>query len=817
MALGPLKAFKVNPFFCTMKSDSAVKIAFWLLDVNHQIRENVPEIWLWGVDDSGKRVLVIDREFHMYFWAIIEENATPERVAEEIERLQNPTITKLEIAERRFFGKPVKAVKIYCKNPDEVSKCARSIRETEGVKDCLEDDIRYTMRYIIDNDVVTCGWHEVEAIEEPLYNGVQVDKIYIAGSSLKPVERSTIPRLRSLGFSIICYSREGSPKPDRNPVILISVATNSGEEKQFEANEDKNDKEALKSFIDYVRSFDPDILAAYGANWQDWPYLKQRCEKLGLSLRIGRTETEPHQSVYGHFSVTGRANIDLSDYAEDYSDVKVKTLANLADYLGVMKLEDRVIIEEVDFPEYWDSREKHGTLKTFSTESTRCVMGIADLTLDFAIQLSSIVGLPLDHVGTAAASFRVEWFIMKRVHKIGELAPKRVEQPYRPYAGGIVVAPKPGLHENVADLDFKSMYPNIMIKYNLSPDTYLRPDEPAPTGGVNEAPEVKHRFRRSPAGFYKDMLSYLINIRDDAHSRMKLVSPRNVEYRVLDARQRVLKIITNAAYGYAGWTGARWYVKPVAEAAAAWGRYTIKTAMEMAEEKGLKIVYGDTDSIFVEYDREKIENLSRNVQKKLGLEIKPDKIYTRILFTEAKKRYAGLLPDGRLDIVGLEVMRGDWAEVAKKVQEKVLEIMLKEKSPKKAVTFVQNFIYELRQRRVPCRDLIIWKTLTKPAEEYEVKASHVEAAKLLKEKGWELAVGDKVGYVVVVGSGRLYEKVKPYMFASYAEVDIEYYVTKQIVPVVTRILEPFGVAPEELSESRHAEKETKSLTDFFGS
>jgi len=246
------------------------------------------------------------------------------------------------------------------------------------------------------------------------------------------------------------------------------------------------------------------------------------------------------------------------------------------------------------------------------------------------------------------------------------------------------------------------------------------------------------------------------------------------------------------------------------------GRHTILNAIDMAKKEGLKVVYGDTDSIFLRNESEKIEKLSKEIEEKLGLEIKPDKVYVRIFFTEAKKRYAGLLPDGQLDIVGLEVIRGDWAVVARKVQGKVLETILKEQSPKKAAQFVQQFIYELRQRRVPYRDLIIWKTLTKPVEEYEVKASHVEAAKMLMEKGWKLAVGDKIGYVAVAGTGRLYERVKPYMFASYDEVDIEYYVSKQVVPAAARILESFGITEEQLLTSKAEEKETRRLTDFFG-
>jgi DNA polymerase I len=355
-----------------------------------------------------------------------------------------------------------------------------------------------------------------------------------------------------------------------------------------------------------------------------------------------------------------------------------------------------------------------------------------------------------------------------------------------------------------------------MITYNLSPDTYISPKDPTPSGGVYEAPEVGHKFRKEPPGFYIEALTYLIKVRGEIRAKMKKLAPTSLEYRVLDSRQKAVKVITNASYGYAGWTGARWYVKPVAEAAAAYGRHTIQTAIQMAEKAGLKVVYGDTDSIFLQNDTEKVEELEKEVLIELKLEIAPDKVYTRIFFTEAKKRYAGLLQDGRLDIVGMEVVRGDWATIAKTVQERVLEIILKEQSPKKAAEFVQQFIRDLRQKHVHYRDFIIWKTLTKPAEEYAVNASHVEAAKMLRAKGWEISIGDKIGYVVVTGSGRLYERVKPYMFASYGEVDLEYYVTKQVIPAAARILESFGIHEEQLLAAKPEVKETKTLADFFG-
>ncbi len=793
-----------------------MKVTFWLLDINSETKEGNAEVWLWGIDAYGNRVLVIDRNFVDYFYAVVAESFDPSNVAEKIRKTLTASIVKLEVAPRRFFGKPVQTVKVYCRTPSDTAKLARALRNFEGVKECLEDDIRLSMRYLIDNNMVPCGWHEVDAEEEKNTLGVRIDKVYEAKAPPQLQDKTVVPPLRFLSFSMTCYSREGSPKPDRNPVIIISTATGNGEEKQFLADEKRNDSTLIEEFVNYVQEFDPDIIVSYGANKVDWVYLIERCRTLKMKLNIDRVCTEPHTSVYGHVSLTGIINIDLADFVDEFPSIKVRTLANLADHLGVMKIDQRIIIEDVDSAEYWDDKHKRDALKRFSLDNARSLKATAELLLEFAMQLSSLVSLPLDHVMTAAVGFRVEWFLIKHAQKIGELVPKRVEQPYRPYAGGLVLKPQAGLHENIAVLDFKSMYPNIMIAYNLSPDTYVAPKEPVPPSGVFEAPEVKHRFRKAPSGFYKEVLSYLIGVRSEIRAKMKALNPKSAEYKVLDARQKAVKVITNAAYGYAGWTGARWYTKPVAEAASAWGRHMILTATKMAEKTGSKVVYGDTDSLFVTYDERKTPELERQIEHELGLDVEAGEFYVRVFFTEAKKRYAGLRPNGTLDIVGLEVIRGDWAEVAKKVQERVLEIILKEQSPEKAADYVYSVIEALKQKKVPFRDLIIWKTLTKPVEEYAIKASHVEAAKMLRNRGWRLTVGDKVGYVILAGEGRLYDRVKPYVFATYEEVDVNYYVTKQVVPAAARVLEFFGVNEEEMLKAAEKGKEKKSLMDFMG-
>jgi len=773
-------------------------------------------LWLWGIDSNGNRVLVIDRNITSYFYAVVKDGFDATETAKRVFDANQTSILEAEPIEKRFFGKSVWAIKVSCKVANETGKIAKQLRSVEGVKDCIEDDIRIPMRYLIDNNLSPCSWLEVEAHEEQNMVDVKADKVYCSDSVPKQLEDIDKPELRVLSFSMIRYSREGSPKPERNPIVIISTATSNGAEKQFIADENKNDKAILEQFVDYICNINPDVIVSFGGNSQDWNYLVKRSHRLQRTFDVDRGKKEPHTSIYGHVSFTGIANVDLADFMDVFPEVKVQTLSNLASYLGVLEEGFLGEIEVVEFADYWDILEKRNELKLFSKDSARKILGSARLLLDFAMQLSRLVSLPLDHVMTAATGFRIEWFLIKQTRSLGELIPRRIEQPYLPYAGGLVLSPKPGLHNDIAVLDFKSMYPNIMIRYNLSPDTYVAPDEPEPEGGVYEAPEVGYKFRRAPPGFYKEALIFLIELRNRIRGQMKKLTPGTVEYGILDARQKAVKILTNAAYGYAGWVGARWYIKPVAEAASAWGRYTILGASRLAEKKSLQIIYGDTDSLFLTYDPKRLCDLKVEINEESGLEVEVGEVYKRIFFTEAKKRYAGLRQDNTIDIVGLEVIRGDWAQVAKTVQEHVLEIILKEKSPKRAVDYVHSVIEDLKDRKIPLRDLIIWKTLTRPPDQYAVRAPHVEAAKMLKEKGWNLSSGDKVGYVILAGKGRFYNRVKPYVFAKPQEVDVDYYISNQVVPAAARILGFFNVTEKELAaQERRESEEIRSLMDYL--
>lgn len=791
-------------------------LEFYLLDVTYEVVGGEPHIIMWAITRDGRRVLLRDRSFRPYFYAILREGASPQIVAGRIKTMSETgsPIIGVEPVDKKYFGKPVKALKITTVIPESVRRYREKVGSLPEVREVVEADIRFSMRYVLDKELRPCGWHVTKVSPLKQSPSYRVDGEYEVLGEISSLEDSTPPKdLRIMAFDIEVYTEHGSPRPNRDPVIIIGVGTSDKQIKQITAD-GLNDREVITEFVNFVVEYDPDIILGYNSNNFDWQYLLERSKYLSIALDVGRRKgSTPTTSTYGHVSIPGRLNVDLLYFAEEIPEIKLKSLDIVADYLGVLKRDERVLIDYTDFPKYWKDPGKRPLLLKYNVDDVRSTLGLGEKFLPFAIQLSYLTRLPLDQVGAASVGHRLEWFLMFEAYKRGELIPNREEREAEPYKGAVVLQPVPGIHENIAVLDFTSMYPSIMIKYNVGPDTITK-DQECHEEEHNIAPEVEHCFTKNPPGFFRSVLTKLIELRKSVKEELKKHSPETYEYRLLDERQRALKILANATYGYMGWIGARWYCKECAEAVTAWGRSLIKRAIDLAHGLQLKVIYGDTDSLFVSYHPDRIVKFVELVEKELGFEIKIDKVYKRVFFSEAKKRYAGLLEDERIDIVGFEAVRGDWADIAREVQEKVTEILLKEGSVNRAVEYVRNVINDLTYGKVPIEKLIIWKTLTKPVSEYDVEAPHVKAAKKLLRLGYKVEVGDKIGYVVIKGSGKVSDRAEPYTLVKDPRaVDHSYYIDHQIIPAALRILEYFGVTDMQLKRSTTTKK---SLFEYFG-
>ncbi|MEM2964239.1 MAG: DNA-directed DNA polymerase [Candidatus Bathyarchaeia archaeon] len=771
-----------------------MRLKVWVLDLDHEVIDGRSMVRIWGITGEGNRVVLLD-EFHPYFYLIIDKGIDVDSFIKRFEGHAAPGFrVELNREKLRFRGVEAESVKVVCRNPEELQKLSSTLQKAEGVVETSLDDLRPTILYMMDKGLCPCAWitAEVEPIEygfQPAYRLILVEDVNLGDNP---------PPLRLMCFKVFCLGSFGTPSPDSDPVLMIS-ANRWGEFIQFELKDGEG--ELIQKFIDYVRSVDPDVMAGFGSNVFDVPYLLERGSRINRPFKVSRAGSEPHQSVYGHFSVAGRLHVDLKDLVEDIQEIELKDLDSAAEFFGIPLLE-KVEVSEFEAEELWRSRRDE--LRKRERMAVEVVREMLMRNMDFMITLSQLTGLPLDHVLTAAVGFRVDSYLVKEAFHIGELPPRRREQRYMAYTGGLVLKPKPGVHENIAVMDFKSMYPTLMLRYNISPDTLVE-ENPPPEAQIEGLP---YGFKRDKPGLYASAISKLLNLR--AELKRMLSRLEGAEARILAERERAVKVLTNAIYGYAGWPGARWYCREVAEATAHLGREMIKKVVNKCHTMGLEVIYGDTDSVFVKHDASKLTELGKWVEEEFKLEIKVDKIYRRLMFTESKKKYAGLTEGGSVDIVGMEAVRSDWPQAARNAQRSVLTAILRSQRHEEALRKAREAVLNLKTGKVEKGEWIIWKAITKPLEEYVVKAPHVEVARKLVEKGWKMKPGGKVGYIIKRGAGRLHEKAAPYMEVRMEEVDREYYVENLVIPAVMRALTVLGFTRDDLE----AKPETRRLTDF---
>jgi len=123
-----------------------VKTVFWLLDLNYEGKEHKQEVWIWGIDEKGQRVLIINRNFLSYFYLVFKEEQDARRIIENIssgKAGEFPSVFKIEQIKRRYFGKPVDAVQVFCKDPHVIAEYAKAMAKIEGVEESLEDSTNF--------------------------------------------------------------------------------------------------------------------------------------------------------------------------------------------------------------------------------------------------------------------------------------------------------------------------------------------------------------------------------------------------------------------------------------------------------------------------------------------------------------------------------------------------------------------------------------------------------------------------------------------------------------------------------------------------
>ncbi|QKQ98722.1 DNA polymerase [Candidatus Nanohaloarchaea archaeon] len=792
-----------------------MEIETQVLDIDYRTEND--EVYLRLFCKSGdSNVIGYDRDFRPYFYALPSEEADAEELEDEIEGQEFKEdgeddgdylpVEETEIVEREVGQEQRKAVKIYTTVPANVPKLKNQVWDLPETERCREFDIPFYRRYLIDEGIrpgktVRLEGEEVEA--EEFDRALNIDEV-----DTEVEERDQ--EYSTMAFDLEVYQER----------IIMTSMKSEGFQKVLSLSEVdrsfvehvEDEEELLNRFVEIIREEDVDILTGYNTDEFDFSMLRDAAERNNVTLALGRDGERMKFNRRGRFSAArlkGRAHLDLYPFVDhvlspgmDAENLDLDSVAE--ELLGEKK--DEMTWEEMK--DSWKNQEDLEKFADYCLKDSELALKLSDEIVPQIMELSKLVGtIPFDTCRLTYGQL-TENFLLREAYSREILAPNRPSQQKRQdrrqegaYAGGFVYTPESGLHENIALFDFRSLYPTVMVAHNISPDT-LNLDECSERFTLEE---FDYDFCQDEQGFFPELIEGLVEERYELKSEMKEKDEGTAEYQSLYNRQQAEKILANSFYGYLGYNGARWYSRESAEATTFMGRKYIEDTIDTAEELGLEVVYGDTDSVFLKGEdiRERMDGFLDEVNDDLPefMELEFEGFFSRGLFTStesgegAKKKYALIDEDGSMKITGFEQVRRDWSPIAKDTQKKVLRAVL-ENDVDKAVEIVEDTIDRLQDGEVPIEKLKIYTTLTKPPEEYGSTAPHVEAAKKAKKRGDEIPPETTITYVITSGGGSISSRARLLKYAD--SYDSEYYVDNQVLPVALRVLKVFGYTEDQL-------------------
>jgi len=818
-----------------------MKIKFIPIDYDYFDWNERNFIKIVGRDENNKRVCLID-EYTASFWAILKDDVSDKKIEDirkKIEKikadssLRNSSVVRTELHNKKFLGKNVKAIKIFITNYKDGHAIADQI-DFDEIEKRREYDINLITKYIIEKKVKPLMWYEVE--------GEIFDKFgsYDADICLK-IERMKEIQEKEFFPKIMAYDIETDKfEIGRGKIIMISLVAKNFKKvltwKKCPHNLDfvecyKDEAEMLEAFVDYIQKENIDVLAGYFSDNFDLPYLRARAEKNGIKLSIGLDGSQPKLSKGNAISarIDGIVHIDLFKF--------IKT--NYSQYLQSETLSLNEVASELIGEKKLEWKHKHSSkiekdewIKYFeyNLQDSVLVYKLMEKSWPDIMEFSKIIREPLFNVSRESMSVHVENYIIHNLEKFDEIAEKRPlndeilkRRMLGKYEGAFVFQPQPGLYEDIAFFDFTSMYSSVIVTYNLSLSTFLEKKEINSTE-VFLSENHKVYFAKEK-GFFPVMLEEIIKKRKQYKKEYK-----ENQNAILKARSNAFKLLANASYGYLGFFGARYYCREAAASTAALARKSILETIEKIKKKGYKVIYSDTDSIafLVNKTQKKIIEMLKELNSELPgiMELDLEGFYKRGIWVSkrtttegAKKKYALIDEDGKIKVRGFETVRRDWCRLAKKVQNEIISLILKNGNEKKALEYFNEIVKKVNKKEIENDDLIIKTQLKKEISSYAVSIPHVVVAKRMLEAGLPVRIGTLIEYIVVEDKQKNMKRGKPGLVRERAELpdrvaqgeyDVEYYLNNQLIPAVENIFEVFNVDVKSLKDG----KTQKKISEF---
>lgn len=588
------------------------------------------------------------------------------------------------------------------------------------------------------------------------------------------------------------------------------------------------------------------VIITFNGDDFDLRYLKHRAKNKGIKeeeipIALQRQEATIkhgiHIDLYRFFN---NRSIQIYVYGNNYTEHTLNAISEAI--LGRTKVEFDGNIAELSLLKLADYCVNDSKL-TYDLTSTS-----SSLLMKILLVISRIAKMPINDVARLGVSNWIRSMLFYEHRQMGALIPRPDELAKKggasseaiikgkKYKGGLVIEPKPGVHFGVSVLDFASLYPSLIKVHNLSYETVNCPHEECEK---NRIPDTTHWVCTKRNGITRLVMGSLRDLRVSHYKVLAKDQTLSKEDRELyNVVSQGLKVILNAGYGVMGFETFALYCLPVAEATAALGRYAITKTIEKCKELGINVIYGDTDSLFVENPaQDKVSSVIKWAEGELAVELDLDKSYRYVAFSERKKNYFGVLKDGTPDIKGLTGKKSQTPEFLKKVFYDTLEILSKvygptdfENAKSKIKTLLTDTVSRLRAGEIPIRYLAFNVMMGKSIDGYkstkangqnkaknkeQVKSSeedkqltlqsedttdsssglpqHVKAALLLRKTGREVKAGEIISYVKTNTA----QGVKPAAQARPNEIDVEKYL-EYAGSMFDQILDPLDVSFDEI-------------------
>jgi len=816
-----------------------VTIQFYPLDIGHETDESGKAvIQLFGRTVDGKNICVFDESYLPNFY-VIPKNNKIEELKRRIDKIKKEDykVVESKIVDRNYLREPVKAILVFADKPISIKSIVEEIKGFDETYLVKESDIPFDKKYLIDKEItpnILC-YVEGEVLLER--QDLDVDFV-IKTKEVKQIYTEEFSEPKVLAFDIEVYAPKGRyPHENKDPIIMIGFASNDGFRKvltwkKYGNAEDyvefvDDEKKLMWEFKNTINKYNPDYIVGYFSDGFDFPYIKTRAKKYQINLKFNNHSLRINKR--GNISTAklkGISHIDIFKFIKNIMGGSLKledySLGNVAkELLGKEK-------HDVDLNRIgvvWDNGSKDiGKYCAYNLQDAILALELCMKLLPSLDELVKLVNLPLYDVCRLSYSKIVEKHLMKRAKEMSEIIPNRPEQGVistrmtHTYEGAFVFKPEAGLYENISVFDFQSLYPSIVVAHNICVTTLSDKNEghESPEIILESGEKIRRHFSPKKEGFIPAVLREIITRRIRVKEMLKI----DRDNKVLQARSYALKTVANATYGYFGFFGARWYCRECSESITAWGRSYILKVIESAKDQGFKVIYSDTDSIFIALEnktKEEALNFLEKFNQSLPslMELDVEGFYPKGIFVSkksessgAKKKYALVDEKDRIKVVGFETIRRDWSYLAKEVQRKVLNIILKEGDTEKAYDYVREIIENIKDKKVDINNMIIQTQLKKSIESYQVEGPHVFVAKKMIEQGIDVDVGSVIRYVVAEGKGRVRDRAEiPEEAKTY---DADYYINNQIVPSVERIFDVLGYKKEELISG----KKQKTLGEF---